>query len=152
MTLLLLFLEVEIQEFLGEFLVLGKLPDTQGGIGRRHMASGRTGGRHDVIDHLVNRAFGARQEGVIRARRVVGADRIEDHAALAGIEAHVVVAVVPRQHFLCHGVGVQRLDELVGLDRLRRIDRHGLAVLFNQLAAPAPDDAAQDVIGVFGVA
>ena len=152
MALLLLLLEVEIKEFLGEFLILGEFPDTDGCVGCRHVASGRAGGRHDVIDDLMDRTLGARNQGIVGASRVVGADRVEDHAAFAGIEAHVVVAVVPRQHFLFHGVGVQRLDELVRLDRFRRVDGHGLAVLFHQLAAPAPDNAAQDVIGVFRVA
>jgi hypothetical protein len=63
-----------------------------------------------MVNDLMDGPLGAGNQGAILTRRIIGADRIEDHAALAGVQADIVIAVVPGQHFLFHGVLVERAD------------------------------------------
>src|SRR5262249_15434424 len=104
-------------------------PDTNTPETRGRLAVLRAARRVDMIDHVGDWLLRARHQDLVLFRRFEGTDGVVDGDALAGIEAAVVTGVVPRQHLGIHRLGVKPLDDLHGFARLRRIDRHRLAVL-----------------------
>src|SRR5712691_9056601 len=95
--------------------------------------------------------LGAWSQSLIIACRNIGTDGVEDHAAYLGVQADIIVPVVPRHDFSIHGILVEGLHELVGLYSFLGVNGYSFAILFDLLPTKTPDEAAQRVIGVFAV-
>src|SRR5215831_21413295 len=99
---LVLGLEVESQEVLGELDVLREAPDADTPETRCRLAVLGTARRVDVTEHLGNRLLRTGDQYLVLFRRLEGADWIVDGDAFAGVEATVVAGVVPRKHLGIH--------------------------------------------------
>src|SRR5438093_1730316 len=140
-----LLLEQELDEILGERDILRELPDRQRVDAGCAMDAGGAGRAVVVVDFCGDRH--ALHEG-----GDVGADRVVDPGALAREQEAVVGGVVPGQHLRLHGVRVQILVPLDDLLGLVAVDGRRLAVRLQHLAAVAPQDRPERDVGVGAVA
>src|SRR5262249_19886180 len=145
-------LEMVTQEVLGEVLVFGEVPNPDAPESGRRLAIHGTARRVDVVDDLRDLSLRAGDQDLVLLGRLVGADRVVNRDALAGVEATVVARIVPGQDLRVHGLGVETFDEVHRLSRLFGIDRDGPTVLSDIGAAVGPEDREQRDVGVTAVA
>ena len=140
-----LLLEEELDELLGQLEVLGELPDRETQDRRRRVDSRGASGAVVMVDVV-------RDRHLLLQRGVVRADRVVDPGALPRQDAAVVRRVVPGEHLGLHRVPVELLVPLDDLRGLVGGDRRRLTIHLQHLRAVRPGDRPIGRVGVRAVA